>query len=151
MSRARSARSAHAVHAVHLSGGFWGLARMQARIARDQAYISARHRLPIPSSWSEDEAEGHIVPGSGNNTQTTRRAAGPLPPGDWLNLDPTNGTYGTFEGYFHGPGSPVYLVQKGQEGRTQISPLVVGVVHRVLGVLHRVVGVLRRVVGYSTG
>ena len=96
---------------------------MQARIARDQAYISARHRLPIPSSWSEDEAEGHIVPGSGNNTQTTRRAAGPLPPGDWLNLDPTNGTYGTFEGYFHGfhgyfhgPGSPVYLVQKGQDG-----------------------------------
>ena len=99
---------------------------MQERIARDQAYISARHRLPIPSSWSEDEAEGHIVPGSGNNTQTTRRAAGPLPPGDWLNLDPTNGTYGTFEGYFHGfhgyfhgPGSPVYLIQKGQEGRTQ--------------------------------
>ena len=114
---------AHAVHTVHLSGGFLGLARMQARIARDQAYISARHRLPIPSSWSEDEAEGHTVPGSGNNTQTTRRAAGPLPPGDWLNLDPTNGTYGTFEGYFHGfhgyfhgPGSPVYLVQKGQDG-----------------------------------
>ena len=28
---------------------------------------------------------------------------------------------GCFEGYFHGPGSPVYLVQKGQEGRTQCT------------------------------
>ena len=56
------------------------LVRMQERIARDQAYIMPRHRLPIPSSWSADEANGHIVPGSGNNTQSTRRNSRPLPP-----------------------------------------------------------------------
>ena len=72
------------------------LVRTQERIAPDQAYILPRHRLPIPSSWSAEEANGHIVPGSRNNAQTTRRAAGPLPPTDWRDVDPTQGTFGTF-------------------------------------------------------
>ena len=72
------------------------LFQMQSRIARDQAYIPRRYRLPLPSSWNEDEANGHIVPGSGNNTERTRRIAGPLVPSEWQHVESTQRTFGTF-------------------------------------------------------
>ena len=72
------------------------LRAMHERIARDQAYIPNRQRLAIPASWDPEQAESRIVPGSDNNSQVTRRNTGPLAPPEWLDLEPTNGTFGTF-------------------------------------------------------
>ena len=72
------------------------LVEMQNRIARDQAHIRPRHRLPVPSSWDADVANGHIVPGSGNRTETTRRNAGPVAPSGWQSHESSRGPFGTF-------------------------------------------------------